>query len=116
MWRPACWRRGQGHSVVRPGAGHSHRLLRTTAQPNVGEFVDVLHRSRTAGTLGHVAALPREWIYYVQTCDGRLPGPATPEGAMQDACCQRLLPDEGEIELKALFTRLPSDVPSMPRC
>jgi sugar phosphate isomerase/epimerase len=76
---------GQGHSVVRLGAAHAHRLLRTVAQPNVGEFVDALHWSRAAATLDEVSALPREWIHYVQICDGRQPGPATREGLIHDA-------------------------------
>ncbi len=94
-----------------PDVAHAHRLLRAVAQPNVGVLVDALHWSRAAATLDDVAALPREWIHYVQICDGRLPGPATREGLIHDARCERLLPGEGDIELNALFARLPSDVP-----
>ena len=86
--------RGQGHSVVRSGAAHAHRLLRTVAQPNVGEFVDALHWSRAAATIDEVSALPREWIHYMQICDGRLPGLATHEDLIHDARCERLLPGE----------------------
>jgi sugar phosphate isomerase/epimerase len=90
----------------------ARRLLEAVAQPNVGVLVDALHWSR-AGTpsLDDVAALPREWVHYAQICDGRLPGPATQEGLIHDARCERLLPGEGDIDLAALFARLPDDVP-----
>ena len=89
----------------------ARRLLTAVAQPNVGILVDALHWSRAAPSLDDVAALPREWIHYAQICDGRLPGPATHEGLIHDARCERLLPGEGDIDLKGLFARLPDDVP-----
>jgi sugar phosphate isomerase/epimerase len=89
----------------------ARRLLTAVAQPNVGVLVDALHWSRAAPSLDDVTALPREWIHYAQICDGRLPGPSTHEGLIHDARCERLLPGEGDIDLTALFARLPDDVP-----
>lgn len=92
-------------------------LLERVAQPNVGILVDALHFARATAlggagaTLDDLAALPREWIHYTQICDGVLPGPSTVEGLTFDARCHRLLPGDGDIDLAALFARLPADVP-----
>lgn len=94
-----------------PDLATARRVLLAAARPNCGVLVDALHFSRSASTLADVDALPREWLHYGQICDGRLPGPATREGLIHDARCERLLPGEGDIDLRALFARLPADVP-----
>jgi sugar phosphate isomerase/epimerase len=94
-----------------PDLATARRVVAAAARPNVGVLVDALHFARSASTLADVNALPREWIHYGQISDGRLPGPATREGLIHDARCERLLPGEGDIDLKALFARLPADVP-----
>jgi sugar phosphate isomerase/epimerase len=94
-----------------PDVAAAHRVLAAVQRPNVGVLVDALHFGRSASTLADVAALPREWIHYGQICDGTLPGPATREGLIHDARCERLLPGEGDIDLRGLFAQLPTDVP-----
>lgn len=94
-----------------PDVAAAHRMVEAIDRPNVGVLVDSLHFARSASTLADVEALPREWIHYGQISDGRLPGPATREGLIHDARCERLLPGEGDIDLIALFARLPADVP-----
>lgn len=46
--------------------------------PAAAAGIDALHVSRSAGTLGEVAALPRAWLHYAQLRDGLVPGPGTP--------------------------------------
>lgn len=94
-----------------PDVASAHRVVAAVQRPNAGVLVDALHFSRSKSTLADVAALPREWIRYGQICDGTLPGPATREGLIHDARCERLLPGEGDIDLRGLFTQLPADVP-----
>ncbi len=94
-----------------PDVATAHRVIAAVQRPNVGVLVDALHFGRSASTLADVAALPREWIHYGQVCDGTLPGPATREGLIHDARCERLLPGEGDIDLRGLFAQLPTDVP-----
>ena len=94
-----------------PDVATAHRVLAAAARPNCGVLIDALHFSRSRSTLTDIDALPREWLHYGQICDGRLPGPATREGLIHDARCERLLPGEGDIDLRALFARLPQDVP-----
>lgn len=89
----------------------AHRIVAAAAQPNGAVLVDALHWARSGSTLEDIAALPRSRLNYAQICDGAVPGPATVEGLIHDARCERLLPGEGGIALRALFERLPADLP-----
>lgn len=87
------------------------RIAEAAAQPNGGVLVDALHWSRSGSSLDDVSAIPRARLHYAQICDGAVPGPATTEGLIFDARCERGLPGEGGIALRALFERLPADLP-----
>lgn len=87
------------------------RIAERAAQPNGGVLVDALHWSRSGSTLADVAAIPRARLHYAQICDGRVPGPTDTERMIFDARCERLLPGEGGIDLRALFAQLPADLP-----
>lgn len=94
-----------------PDLASARRVVAAVGRPNVGVLVDALHFARSSSTLEDLDALPREWLHYGQICDGLLPGPATREGLIHDARCERLLPGEGNIDLRSLFAHLPADVP-----
>jgi sugar phosphate isomerase/epimerase len=86
------------------------RVLAAAARPNGGVLVDALHFARSGSRLDQLDDIPREWLHYAQICDGAVPGPTTNEGQIHDARCERLLPGEGGIDLRALFGRLPPDI------
>ena len=87
------------------------RIIEAADQRNGAVLVDALHWARSGSTLADVAAIPRHRLNYAQMCDGAVPGPSTTEGMIFDARCERLLPGEGGIALRALFERLPADLP-----
>ena len=91
--------------------GIARRVVESAQQDNGGVLVDALHFARSSSTLEEVAALPRPWLRYAQICDGAVPGPATVEGMINDARCERLLPGEGGVALRQLFEQLPADLP-----
>lgn len=87
------------------------RIVEGADRPNGAVLVDALHFYRSASTLDDVRRLPRSRLNYAQMCDGAVPGPATVEGLIHDARCERLLPGEGGLGLRALFAALPADLP-----
>lgn len=96
-----------------PDVRTAHRIVERAGQAGQthgGVLVDALHFARSASTLADVAALPRHWLRYAQICDGAVPGPATVEGLVHDARCERMLPGEGGIDLRGLFAALPADL------
>lgn len=86
------------------------RIVQAAQQPNAGVLVDALHFARSGSRLEDLAGIPRHWLNYAQICDGAVPGPASFEGMIFDARCERMLPGEGGIGLRALFATLPQDI------
>ena len=89
------------------------RIVIGAAQANGGILVDALHFARSNGKLEKLDYIPRAALRYAQICDGPLQAPATMEGLIHAARCERMLPGEGGIDLVALFRRLP---PGLPVC
>ncbi|ACB33485.1 Xylose isomerase domain protein TIM barrel [Leptothrix cholodnii SP-6] len=94
-----------------PNLRSAKRIVGAAARPNGGVLVDALHFARSGSRLDELDDIPRAWLHYAQICDGAVPGPDTVEGLIHDARCERLLPGEGGIDLRALFARLPADLP-----
>ena len=93
-----------------PNLRSAKRIVGAAARPNGGVLVDALHFARSDSRLDELDDIPRAWLHYAQICDGAVPGPATTEGLIFDARCERMLPGEGGIALRELFARLPADI------
>jgi sugar phosphate isomerase/epimerase len=94
-----------------PDARTAMRIVTSAAQPNGGVLVDALHFARSATSLADIAGIPRHRLHYTQICDAPPEIPATAEGLIHTARCERLLPGEGGIDLAGLFKTLPKDLP-----
>ena len=95
-----------------PNVASALRLVQAAGRPdNAGILVDALHQARSDSPLPQIAALPRELLHYAQVCDAPVQVPATVEGLIHTARCERLLPGEGGIELPALLAVLPAELP-----
>ncbi|MBP2228746.1 sugar phosphate isomerase/epimerase [Azospirillum agricola] len=94
-----------------PDLSKAARVVRAAAQPNGGVLVDALHFDRSGSRIADLAALPREWLHYVQLCDAPAEKPATTEGLIHAARAERLFPGEGGIDLLSILRPLPRDVP-----
>ena len=88
----------------------ARRVVTAAAQPNSGIIIDALHLARSGVSLDELDDLPREWLHWMQLCDGPIPGPTTTEGLIHAARCERLLPGEGQLDLTGLLQRLPRDL------
>jgi len=87
------------------------RIVAAAAQVNGGILVDALHFARAGCQLHELDDVPAGFLHYAQICDGPLRGPATLEGLIHAARCERGLPGEGGLDLKGLFDRLPAQAP-----
>ncbi|OWW19543.1 sugar phosphate isomerase/epimerase family protein [Noviherbaspirillum denitrificans] len=87
------------------------RIVRGANRPGCGILVDVLHFARSGSKLEDLDGIPREWLHYAQMCDGPAKGPDTVQGLIDAARGDRLLPGEGELDIAAIFSRLPADLP-----
>jgi sugar phosphate isomerase/epimerase len=87
------------------------RLLRRADRPNAGIIVDSLHVSRSRTTVEALQDIPREWLHYAQICDGPAAIPTSLDDLNFAARHARLLPGDGAIDLKGIFSALPTDLP-----
>ncbi len=95
-----------------PNASSAVRLVNAAGRPaNAGVLVDALHFARSSSRLEEIEVLPRSWLHYAQICDAPAGIPPTDAELIHTARCERLLPGEGSIDLRALYSRLPADLP-----
>ena len=91
-------------------------VVRAAGEPaNAGILIDALHFGRSDTSLDDIRAIPRRLLHYAQICDA-LSRPAhggtfTNDELIHTARCERLLPGEGDIDLRGLFAALPADLP-----
>lgn len=86
-------------------------IVARVGHPNVGLLIDALHYDRALNTPADLAALPAEWIRYVQICDGVAERPTTIEELRYQGRNARLFPGAGHIDLVAMLRALPGGVP-----
>jgi sugar phosphate isomerase/epimerase len=90
-------------------------MIRAAGSPAAaGVLVDALHFARSDTDLDDIRTLPAHWVHYAQACDA----PAAPPGhrftddeLVHTARSERLLPGEGDIDLRGLFGALPAGTP-----
>jgi sugar phosphate isomerase/epimerase len=87
------------------------RVLRAANQPNQAVIVDSLHVSRSRTTNDEIAAIPHKWLNYAQICDAPAAIPGSREAMNYAARHERLMPGEGELDLRGMFGALPADLP-----
>ncbi len=83
------------------------RILQRCADSGAGVLVDAIHYDRALTTTADLAALPPEWVHYVQICDGALPRPTSVDELRFQGRNARLLPGEGGIDIVAMLQALP---------
>ena len=95
-----------------PDARSALRVIHNAGKPaNAGILVDALHFGRSSTTLEDIRAIPSELLHYAQICDAPVGTHFTTEQMIHTARCERLLPGDGNIDLKGLFDALPADLP-----
>ena len=95
-----------------PDARSALALVEAAGSPaNAGILVDALHFGRSNTTLDDIRAIPRSLLHYAQICDGEAGTHFSTEQLLHTARCERLMPGEGNIDLRGLFAALPPDLP-----
>jgi sugar phosphate isomerase/epimerase len=87
------------------------RVVASAGRPNAGVLIDTLHFFRAGSDLIFLEALPREWFHYVQLADAPKEAPTTVEGLIHAAREDRLLPGDGDLDLRAVLARIPPHTP-----
>lgn len=94
-----------------PDARSAIEIVAQADGPGCGVLVDTLHVDRSATTLDDLRAIPREWLHYVQICDGPVPRPTTDAEMIRQAREERLPTGEGGIDIAGILAALPDGLP-----
>lgn len=86
-------------------------VLRAGTPANAGILVDAMHFGRSSTSLEDIRAIPRSLLHYAQVDDVVAGTGYSHEQMIHSARCERLLPGEGTVDLIALFSVLPTDLP-----
>lgn len=87
----------------------AQQVLETAQHPNGFILIDALHFGRSATTLAEVVALDSRRVNYVQFCDAPFIANPTTEQLIHTARAERLLPGEGDIDVRGLLQAIPRD-------
>jgi sugar phosphate isomerase/epimerase len=82
-----------------PGLAEAIEVIETAGRSNGGLMVDAWHVFRSNSSLDLLASIPGDRIFSVQLNDA----PARPEADLTQGMMNRLLPGEGELDLKAFM-------------
>ena len=93
--------------------GQASAILREIDAPNMGLLIDALHWTRSGGAVADVAAVPVEWLGYVQLCDAPIPGadPGDPDAILDEAIDGRVALGRGGLAIDELLAALPDGLP-----
>ncbi|MBH0236469.1 sugar phosphate isomerase/epimerase family protein [Methylobrevis albus] len=94
-----------------PDLAAAVRVVEATGAADIGILVDTLHFDRSGSRLADLAALPAGRLPFLHLCDAPVRPPYTTEALLHAGRAERLPPGDGEIDLAAILTHLPRDVP-----
>jgi sugar phosphate isomerase/epimerase len=90
----------------------AYKIIQGANNPkNAGIIIDSLHFARSDSHISDIASIPHELFHYAQICDGSGTKPHTDAELISDARTNRLLPKEGGIDLKNIFSNLSPNIP-----
>ncbi len=85
-------------------------VVTAAGEANVVVLADVLHLTRSGGQPDDLRDVPAALLPYAQICGADGGGPATdPEAARGEGVRGRLLPDDGDLPVRAFVAALPAD-------
>ena len=86
-------------------------VVEASGHENAAVLVDAIHFDRAADAPAALRAAPRQRLRYVQLCDAPAERPRDMAVVLQQARTARMIPGEGGLDLRALLSALPRDLP-----
>jgi sugar phosphate isomerase/epimerase len=93
------------------GVAEASALIEAADRGNAGLMIDTLHFSRSACRLEELDAVPPGWFNYLQIADADGEIPTTVEGLIYTAREDRLMPGQGDLDLRGIVGRMPRGLP-----
>ena len=91
-----------------PNINTALKIIETAGMKNAGILVDALHVHRVGDTFESIRTIPKELIHIFQICDAPASYDPSHTALIHTARSARLLPGDGEIDLKGILECIPS--------
>jgi sugar phosphate isomerase/epimerase len=93
------------------GVAEARALIEAAGRDNSGLMIDTLHFSRSKCRLEELDAVPDDRFHYLQIADAEGAIPQSREGLIHTAREDRLMPGEGDLDLRGIVSHLPAGIP-----
>ena len=93
------------------GVAEVRALIEASGRDNAGIMIDTLHFSRSQCRPEELDEIPADRFHYVQIADAAGPAPTSKEGLIFTAREDRLMPGEGDLDLRGILRHLPAGIP-----
>jgi sugar phosphate isomerase/epimerase len=93
------------------GIAQVQALIAAAGRDNAGLMIDTLHFSRSGCRPEELDEIPAERFHYMQIADAGGQIPTSTEDLIFTAREDRLMPGEGEIDLRSILRHLPPGIP-----
>ena len=87
------------------------RIVERAARVNAGLLIDPIHFDRGNSRVEAIAEVPPERLRYVQLCDAPAARPHDTATLLHQARAERLMPGDGELDLRGILRAVPRNVP-----
>lgn len=87
------------------------RVVNGAGRRNAGVLIDPIHFDRGDNRLEDIMAVPRSRLRYMQLCDAPAARPSDLDTLLHQARAERLMPGDGDLDLRGLLRAMPRDIP-----
>ncbi|HEY3180774.1 MAG TPA: sugar phosphate isomerase/epimerase family protein [Casimicrobiaceae bacterium] len=87
------------------------RIVAAVGRDNAGIVIDPIHFDRGGSRADEIAPVPRARLRYMQLCDARAKRPSDNETLLHQARAERLMPGDGDLDLRGILRAVPPDLP-----
>jgi sugar phosphate isomerase/epimerase len=94
-----------------PDLSTARTVVDRTGIADIGILIDTLHFNRSGSALADLERLPTARLPFLHLCDAPVLPPYTTEALLHAGRAERLPPGQGQIDLAAILSRLPQNLP-----
>jgi sugar phosphate isomerase/epimerase len=94
-----------------PDLATARAVVDRTGIADIGILIDTLHFNRSGSALADLEHLPHARLSFLHLCDAPVQPPYTTEALLHAGRAERLPPGHGQIDLDAILSHLPQDLP-----
>lgn len=90
---------------------HGARIVERAARDNAGVLIDAIHFDRGECDPREIASVPPQRLHYMQLCDAPAERPRDLQTLLHQARAERLMPGDGDLDLRSVLRAVPCHVP-----